>query len=121
MDPGQDRPDLPAAWWETPRRSALRAGCWLVAAGWAVAAVWRLNLATYEAAGSGVIAECRPNTAPLLVEILVAGLGIGLLVHALNVTPGSVRRRAAVVVAVAAAWGVLAFAWLPTAAHTCLG
>jgi hypothetical protein len=116
---GQQVNDVRAPWWETPRRSAVRAVCWLAALAWASAAAWRLTFSELEEIGAGVSTTCSPNVPPMLLQLGVAGVGIGLIVYSLNVPPRSVGARALVVVGVAVIWVVIAFLWLPNAPHSC--
>ena len=107
------------AWWQTPRRSALRAACWLVAFGWATAAAWRLTYSELDEIGGGVLVTCTPTLAAGWAQVGIAGAGIGLIWHALNVPPRSIVGRAVVIAAVGLVWLVTAFLWLPHAPHIC--
>ena len=109
----------PPAWWETPRRTALRAVAWLSLAGWAAGAIAVYLHTHVERLPNGFYADCRAPGWAQAVQLVVAAAGIGAGVYALNLEPPHPWRWGALVVALVGAWLAIALGVLPGVAQSC--
>jgi hypothetical protein len=110
--------ELPA-WWETPRRSAVRAAGWLGILAWTVAGVYLLVHTHDERDRTGYFAYCLPPTWARYAQVAVGAVGVALWVSALTTPPANRTLRVALIAAVFVAWAVLALAIAPSLAQDC--
>ncbi len=107
------------AWWETPRRSAVRACLWLGALVWALASVPVAFRAHSETQAIGFFADCRAPTTAAWITVGIALAGAGLIVLWLQDPDARFAKHHLAVVAIFVLWLLAVFVWLPALTPVC--